>query len=175
MNILIEIEDKNIVLSYSDKEETIDLDSITSIDHSNLYGEAVTISALLNKVGSWKCEYDKKVKEAKLCCDVYVSRFKKDLRKKAVCNNGRIETEDGEVKLTEKVLDETILLDDEYQKMQLELIDLESKRDKLDVLWWAIKSKDQKLNNLLPKVIPTDFVSEIVEGKVNSFLIKKVK
>lgn len=175
MNILIEIGTENIVLSCSDKEETIDLDSVTTIDYSNLYGEAVTISALLNKVGSWKSEYDRKVKEAKLCCDVYISRFKKDLRKKSVSNNGKITTDDGEIKLTEKVLDEMILLDDEYQTMQLELIELESKRDKLDVLWWALKSKDQKLNNILPKVVPTDFVNEIVEGKVNSFLIKKVK
>lgn len=174
MNVLIEIGTKNIVLNSPDRDESIDLDSITTIDYSNLYGEAVTISALLNKVGSWKAEYDKKVKEAKLCCDIYVSKFKKDIRRQAASNGGRITTEDGDVKLTEKGLDDLILLDSEYQNMQLELIELESKRDKLDVLWWAIKSKDQKLNNLLPKIVPTDFVNEIVEGKVNSFLIKKI-
>ena len=63
----------------------------------------------------------------------------------------------------------------EYQKAALEQIELESKRDKLESLFWAIRSKDQKLNNLLPKVVPKEFFQELVEGKVNSFLIHKPK
>ena len=75
--------------------------------------------------------------------------------------------------MTEKGLDEIIQLDTEYQDLQLELIELECKRDKLDTLFWAISSKDKKLNNILPKVTPNEFVQELVEGKVNTYMIRK--
>ena len=66
MNIIVEEGDKTIVLHSPDTDEDIELDEITTINYSNLYGEAVTISALLNKVGMWKAEYERKAKEAKL-------------------------------------------------------------------------------------------------------------
>lgn len=175
MNILIEEGDKTIVLHSPDRDEDIELEEVTTINYSNLYGEAVTISALINKVGMWKAEYEKKAKEAKLYCDIFVSQLKKKYRREALRNHGQV-TVDGEaVKLTEKGLDEIILLNEEYQKAALEQIEFESKRDKLESLFWAIRSKDQKLNNLLPKVVPKEFFQELVEGKVNSFLIHKPK
>ena len=75
--------------------------------------------------------------------------------------------------MTEKGLDELILLDEKYQELQIDQIDLEAKRDKLDSLFWAIQSKDKKLNNLLPKIVPKEFFQELIEGKINSFMIKK--
>jgi len=172
MNIIVEEGDKTIVLHSPDTDEDIELDEITTINYSNLYGEAVTISALLNKVGMWKAEYERKAKEAKL---VFVSQLKKKYRREALKNHGQVSVDGEAVKLTEKGLDEIILLNEEYQKAVLDQIELESKRDKLDSLFWAIRSKDQKLNNLLPKVVPKEFFQELVEGKINSFIIHKPK
>ncbi len=55
----------------------------------------------------------------------------------------------------------------------MNLIEIESKRDKLDTLFWAVQSKDKKLNNLLPKIVPQDFEKELIEGKINTFKIVK--
>lgn len=173
MKIILEQGDKTIVLIETEGDEEIFLDDITKIDYSNLYGEATTISALLNKVGMWKANCEKEAKEAKLNCDVYVSELKRKYRREAATNEGRVRVDGESFKLTEKGLDEIIQLDTEYQDLQLELIELECKRDKLDTLFWAINSKDKKLNNILPKVTPNEFVQELVEGKVNTYMIRK--
>lgn len=175
MKLIVEQEDKTIVLISPDADEEIYLEDITSINYSNLYGEVVTIPALLNKIGQWKADYERKAREAKLYCDVYVSELKRQYRREAANNNGKVSIDDEEFKLTEKGLDELVLLNDKYQEYLMEQIEIESKRDKLDALWWATKSKDQKLNNLLPKVTPKEFVSELIEGKINSFTIVKPK
>jgi hypothetical protein len=175
MKIIIEEGDKTIVLVSSDEDEEINLEEVTTINYANLYGEAVTISALLNKVGMWKADYERKAKEAKLYCDVYVSGLKKSIRREAAINNGRVTIDNETFKLTEKGLEEIVLLDEKYQELQIEQIDFEAKRDKLDSLFWAIQSKDKKLNNLLPKIVPKEFFQELIEGKINSFMIKKPK
>lgn len=164
---------KTVVLVSPDKDEEIDLDDVTTINYSNLYGEAVTVSGLLNKVGLMKVEYEKKAKEEKLFCDVYAANLKKKLRREAAKNGGRITIDGESFKLTEKGIEDAVLLDEKYQDNVMKLIELEAKRDKLDTLFWAVQSKDKKLNNLLPKIVPQDFEKELIEGKVNTFNIVK--
>ena len=47
MKIMVEIGTKTVVLVSPDKDEEIELDDVTTINYSNLYGEAVTVSCLL--------------------------------------------------------------------------------------------------------------------------------
>lgn len=173
MKIMVEIGTKTVVLVSPDKDEEIELDDVTTINYSNLYGEAVTVSGLLNKVGLMKVEYEKKAKEEKLFCDVFAANLRKKLRRKAATNGGRITIDGESFKLTEKGLEDAILLNEQYQKNLMNLIEIESKRDKLDTLFWAVQSKDKKLNNLLPKIVPQDFEKELIEGKINTFKIVK--
>jgi short-subunit dehydrogenase involved in D-alanine esterification of teichoic acids len=87
-----------------------------------------------------------------------------------------IDLEDGEVeeiKLSEKALDEALLLDEDYQNLCIAYIDAQKNFSVLDALQWAVQDKSKKLNNLLKPVTPTEFLGELVEGKVNSFFIKK--
>ena len=51
MKHVIHLNDKPIVLIYGDLDEEINVDEITKIDYSNLYGESVTISVILNRIG----------------------------------------------------------------------------------------------------------------------------
>ena len=51
-------------------EERVDIDQLTSINYENLYGEAVTISALLNKVGMLRADAECTMNEKKLERDV---------------------------------------------------------------------------------------------------------
>ena len=46
----------NLVLKYEKFEETIDVDDLTRIHYENLFGEVVSVSALLNRVGILKAE-----------------------------------------------------------------------------------------------------------------------
>lgn len=159
-------------------EDTVDIDKLTSIEYSNLYGEAVTVSALLNKVGLLRAEAEKKVAECKLEKEVYEAQTKKEWRREANRNGGKftLALEDGEVeeiKLSEKALDEALLLDEDYQNLCIAYIDAQKNFSVLDALQWAVQDKSKKLNNLLKPVTPTEFLGELVEGKVNSFFIKK--
>lgn len=173
MEILVHFNDVPVTLVTNGFEETVDIDKLTSIDYSNLYGEAVTVSALLNKVGLLRAEAERAVSEKKLEKEVYEADMKKGWRREANRNGGKFTIEDEEIKLSEKALDEALLLDEAYQKLCLEYIEAQKNFSVLDALQWSVQDKSKKLNNLLKPVTPQEFLSELVEGKVNSFLIAK--
>lgn len=173
MEILVHFNDVPVTLVTNGFEETVDIDKLTSIDYSNLYGEAVTVSALLNKVGLLRAEAERAVSEKKLEKEVYEADMKKGWRREANRNGGKFTIEDEEIKLSEKALDEALLLDEDYQKLCLEYIEAQKNFSVLDALQWSVQDKSKKLNNLLKPVTPQEFLSELVEGKVNSFLIVK--
>lgn len=173
MEILVHFNDFLVTLVTNGFEETVDIDKLTSIDYSNLYGEAVTVSALLNKVGLLRAEAERAVSEKKLEKEVYEADMKKGWRREANRNGGKFTIEDEEIKLSEKALDEALLLDEDYQKLCLEYIEAQKNFSVLDALQWSVQDKSKKLNNLLKPVTPQEFLSELVEGKVNSFLIAK--
>ena len=164
MEILVHFNDVPVTLVTNGFEDTVDIDKLTSIEYSNLYGEAVTVSALLNKVGLLRAEAEKKVAECKLEKEVYEAQTKKEWRREANRNGG---------KFSEKALDEALLLDEDYQNLCIAYIDAQKNFSVLDALQWAVQDKSKKLNNLLKPVTPTEFLGELVEGKVNSFFIKK--
>ena len=151
----------------------VDIDRLTSIDYSNLFGEAVTVSALLNKIGLLRAEAEKAVADKKLEKDVYEVDLKKRWRRQAQKNGGKFFIDDDEIKLSEKALDEAILLDEDYQQLSCELIEAQKNFAVLDTLQWSVQDKSKKLNNLLRPVTPSEFLQELVEGEVNSFFIKK--
>lgn len=173
MKILVHFNDVPVTLVTNGFEDTVDIDRLTSIDYSNLYGEAVTVSALLNKVGLLRAEAERAVSEKKLEKEVYEADMKKGWRREANRNGGKFTIEDEEIKLSEKALDEALLLDEDYQKLCLEYIEAQKNFSVLDALQWSVQDKSKKLNNLLKPVTPQEFLSELVEGDVNSFLIAK--
>lgn len=173
MEILVHFNEVPVTLVTNGFEDTVDIDQLTSIDYSNLYGEAVTVSALLNKVGLLRAEAERAVSEKKLEKEVYEADMKKGWRREANRNGGKFTIEEEEIKLSEKALDEALLLDEDYQKLCLEYIEVQKNFSVLDALQWSVQDKSKKLNNLLKPVTPQEFLSELVEGKVNSFLIAK--
>lgn len=167
--------DRMIVLLAADRIDPIDMDAVTTINYSNLFGEAVTCSALLNRIGQLKADAEAIYNAAKLELGVYESRLKKDFRKESLLGGGRVRLEDGTtVKLTENGLDDLVKMDKNFQTLSKEVIYRKRDLDYLDSLNWAISSKDRKLNTLLPKVTPEEFWDGIVEGAINTFVIKKV-
>ena len=173
MNTVVHIGNRPVVLISEDSEDEIDIDALCRIDHGNLYGEIVTVSALLNKVGIWKAEAEALYNRSKLKCDIYEANFRKDIRIEANKNQGKFKFGDDYIKLTEKSVDEAIYTDTEFQALKDDMIENQRMLNILDSWFWAINDKSKKLSSIVRPVSPDEFLSELVEAKVNTFLIKK--
>lgn len=175
MKTSIHFGDRVVVLVSSDNIEQIDMDEISRINYSNLYGEAVTSAALLNRIGQLKADAEAIYSQAKLDTEIFTASLKKKIRREALLGRGCVSIDGESIKLTEKGLDELILLNKEYQAMAKQVIYAKRDLDYMESLNWAISSKDRKLNNILPKLTPEEFFENIIEGVVNTFIIKKIK
>ena len=168
-----------VTLDFKDFSEEMDVDSMMSIDYSNLYGEAVTVSALLNKVGLLKAETESAYSTKVLETSIYEAELSKRFRREANINEGKfsmmVDDKLSMVKLTEGSLQSAILLDPIYQNHKKAVIGRKRDLDMIDSLYWAVQSKDRKLSVLLKGVTPEEFYNELVDGVVNSILIKKMK
>jgi hypothetical protein len=156
---------------------SINVDDLTKIDVGNIYGDAVTISAAVNRIGLIKAEVEALMGETKLSYKIYEGTFKAKLRKQAANNSGfytvRIGNEDVKIKATEKALETCFETDEEWIKLKREFITAEKNFNSLSSLYWACQDKSRKLNTLVNGVTPKEFVSEMIEGKINGILIKK--
>lgn len=173
MKTVVHVGDKPVVLVFSEFDDEINVDNITSIDYSNIYGEAVTVSALLNKVGMLKAEAERIYQEKKLDCDIFEANLKKDWRREAATEGGKFTVGDEMIKLTEKSLEDAVLIDKGFEIKKKNVIKSKRDVDLLDSLFWSVSSKDKKLNNLLKATTPKEFYDELIEGKINTFVIKK--
>lgn len=175
MRKIIHIDGVAVSLKYQDLPEEIDVDEITSIDYSNIYGEVVTTPVILNQVGQWKASFEKEFETQKVKLEIYEAKFKKKLRRQAA-RGGKFKDGGGEViKGTEDAYEEELRSDKEWQKLKFDLIDSKKDLGIVDSLHWAISSKDRKLNNMIKQVTPKEFIEELVEGKLNGIIIKKGK
>jgi hypothetical protein len=162
--ILIHSKDKIISLSFEDFPDEINVDEITRIDYSNLYGEAITISTLLNKIGILKSEVETVVEELKLDLEIYEAEKTRFIREKAVKD---------EQKITEKSLESELRLDKGWQLKSRELISSKKDLKNMESLYWALNSKDKKLSVMMKGVTPDELANEIIEGVINTIFIKK--
>lgn len=165
--IKISIGDKIVTLKQSDIDSDIDMEEITQIQYDNLYGEIVTVSALLNKIGILKADIDNQYEEYKLDCQI----FESGERKKFISSKLNV----GEKKPTESQVEDSLNTHPEVIAKRKRLLVYKKGCDYINALYWAVKSKDDKLSVLMKGVTPEEFSSNIIEGVVNGFYIKKFK
>lgn len=175
MKTIIHIDDNPLELIMADFDSEINVDEITSIDYSNLFGEAVTISTLLNRIGILKARAEAIYAEKKLEFDIYEATQRKRLRREAAMNSNYFKVDDQQIKLTENSLEEAIIIDEGWQVNKKNVIKANETLEKINALYWALGSKDKKLSTIMKPVTPEEFFNEIIEGKVNGILIKKRK
>ena len=175
--VKISFKDKIISLNFEEFDDEIDVDELCKIDYSNLHAEFVTIAALMNKVGIWKAESENDHAEARLARDIYAAETGERLRKSL-----KSETTDykGNPKIkwaTKDEIEDAVLLDKVVQNHYKKVIRLQKEANYMDSLYWAIKSKEMKLNKLIEgmNITPADFERELVEGKWNGIMIKAHK
>ena len=177
MKYTVHIGNQAIVLEHDNIESSINVDDLTIIDTSNIFGEAVTISAAVNRIGLLKSEIEANMAITKLDEKIYVGKFNANIRKQAANNAGkfkmRVDNEDVEIKLTEKALETLHETDEEWIKLRKAFITSEKNFNTLSSLYWATQDKSRKLNSLVNGTTPQEFVEGMIEGKINGILIKK--
>ena len=174
--IVIHIGEKPLVLLFNSFEDELNIEELTKIEYSNIYGEAVTISALLSKVGIMKAEAEQHLNRTKLNLDIYEANIRKSYRSFAAQNGGKVALNDGElIKLTENGLDDLVKTDVVWQKTKNGYIDAVKQYEYMEAIFWAVNSKDKKLNNIVKAVTPEELYEELVEGVINGMAIKKTQ
>jgi len=135
------------------------------------------VPAVLNRIGVMRAEAESEYQKRKLILQVTEADARKGLRYEASKNGNKFLSEvSGEmvpIKMTEKSLEEAVVSDKDIILLREEVIDAEKAFKVLDNLFWAISSKDKKLNNLMKAVTPEDFLGNLVEGRINGIMIKK--
>lgn len=173
MKSVITLEGKNVILIFKDFDQSLDVDDLTKIDYSNLYGETITISVLLSKIGKMKGEVEYQSEMSKLEIDIAENEAKSKLRKEASEQGGKFTVRGVEYKLTEKALDDAANNDKEVLNAKRKHIEDKRTLNDVNSFLEGLRSKSRKLEVLMPKVTPEEFYDELVEGTVNGILIKK--
>jgi hypothetical protein len=165
-SIVLHLKDKILVLKSEGFDEEVDIDQLTKIDYSNLYGEQVTSAVLLNKVGILRAEAENIYEHKKIEFSIFESELARSKRQDAAANDK---------KLTEKALEQAIILDPAWRIQKRNLINSKRDLDFVESLYWSVQSKDRKLNAMMKGITPEEFENEIIEGVINTVLIKKHK
>ena len=172
---IIHLNGKPLVLKMSDFDDEIDVDELTRINYENVYGDAVTVSALLNKIGVLRAHAEGVYDNQALEVEFKTSSLKKMFRREAIENDNHIKIDGVRIKLTEKSLDDAINLDKGLQVMRKNLVKAKENLGKIESLYWGVQSKDKKLNNLISGVTEEELWNQLVEGKINGLMIRKNK
>ena len=177
MKYTIHVGDQPITLEHDNFDSIINVDDLTKIDTSNLFGEAVTISAAVNRIGLLKAEVEGLMADTKLEIKIFESNYKSKLRKDASKSGGtytiRVDNEDVSVKITEKALETCFESDEKWIELMRRFNKAEKNFNALSSLYWATQDKSRKLNGLVSGTTPQEFVEGLIEGKVNGMLITK--
>ena len=166
--------DKVVVLKLQSFDE-IDTDEITKIQYHNIIGELLTCSAVLNRLGNIVAASEEALSSGKLDYDIfYAQQYEKQMKTLTLeytNSRGRDVTE----KPSSTEIEQNIKRTPEYKAKVKNIIRLQKQRDIINSLYWAVKSKDDKLNKLTDKIRPEDFSKELVEETVNGILIRVSK
>lgn len=165
---IINIGEQSYKLLYDEFEDGIDIDNLLKIDYSNLIGEIITFPIIVNKFGLLLADAESKVAETKLNIDVYESKAKERLRL-------RLQEENGGKNPTVDALNSSVMQDKGYQALKRKLIDVTKTRDYINSIFWSCKDKSEKLNKLSLTVQNAEIPEEVLQGRVNNIVIKKVK
>jgi hypothetical protein len=174
--VKIVLPDKTVTLNFESFDTDLDLDDLTSIHYEDLYGELVTISTLLNKVGLLKADVEEAVKnhdfELSILRAEKMEYYRKQLTTERPYAKGvgtKVEAPSG----TE--VENNVMMDQAYKIKYRQNITMHKNKEYVESLYWSLKSKDDKLNNLSKSVTPEEFQTGIITGKINTIMINDRK
>ena len=165
-SIIVNLGKKSFTLRFQGFDSEIDLDDLTKIHYENIYGELVTISALLNRVGLLKSEADNELAELKLTNEIHDANLRKTFKSQKIAAQEKYNLQD---------IDDAVITDPTYKNNQLKLNRLQKQVNDINSIYWAVKSKDDKLTNLRSSFTPEDFEANIFDSVINGFMISATK
>lgn len=136
-----------------------EVDKILKIDHSNIFGEIITIPVLVNRMGLLTAEMRNYCKKLKLYLEMEEAEKAKLFRNKKAADSGK--------KPTVAEVEEAVILDPKVKNIKYTLIRAEEHLEKIESMYNAAKDKSFKLNNLSKNLTPQMFESELLDGIVN--------
>lgn len=134
-------------------------DEIFKINPFNIFGEVITISVLVNRLGVLAAEMKSYVKRKKIDLELKEAEVRKLFRQ------GK------DKKPTIQEVDDHLISDPVVRNMRLELLRHEEDLAKIETMYDSAKDKSFKLNSLSKYLKPEDFENEIIEGSINGVLI----
>lgn len=174
-DIVLQLKNKTLVLQIKDFGDLpIDTEDLLQVDYNNIIGDIITFPVIFNRIALLKAEVDNLVREVELDIDIYVAQKKEEFHKSLV----RIEENSRSTKKvypTDTEVKDAVKRTQEYKVKMYELFKVKKEAGIIDGLYWSAKSKDKKLDNISAKVRPEEFESEILEGTINSVIIKSQK
>lgn len=173
--IAIELKDRTVVLTLERFDSDCDMDEFTNIHHHNLWGEILTCSTALNRIGNLLADVNQILAQTKLDWEIFIAQMKEEQKKKL-----EFETLDskGNVKYSKPTADElemSVVRLPQYKVKKLNLIKMQKNYDVINSWYWAVKDKSEKLNKITDKLRPEEFEKDILEEKINGVIIKAFK
>lgn len=175
---IIHLKNKSIKLEIQDfVDSSIDTEELLQVDLNNIIMDICTFPVIFNRIANIKAQIEDLLRETQLDFDFFEAQLRDEKRKSLTRevddNRGK-----GGMKIKYPTIDEVadaVILDPRYKSKRTELNQVKKGNDVADALYWAAKSKDQKLNAISAKIQPEDFEKGILDGTVNSVLIRSYK
>lgn len=162
----IVVNGKSLFVNFEDLIEEIDIQSEITIDYTNLAGEEFTTPLISNAVGFLKADLELEVNSKELEVKVFEANFIRGLRLQASKNGGictmKKGSEEFDFKITEKALEKSFCGEIGWQKLKNELFIKENYLSKVEVIYWKVQDKLEKLKNHLSGLTPNEFSEEII-------------
>lgn len=169
MKKVINIGGKQYVLRIGEfDEDELNIEDLLKIDYSNLVGELVTFPIIENRIGLMLADAESKVAEVKLNRDILEAKLKEKYALSLADGNGG-------KRPTIDAINAAVLQDKGYQALLRSKIAAEKARDYANSLLWSAKSKSSKLEKLSLTIQNNEIPDEVLEGRVNGIVIRRVK
>lgn len=174
----VQLKNKILIFEIKDFEDSpIDTEWLLQVDKNSPIGDICTFPVLFNRIGNIKAEIDDYLREVQLDFEIFQAQKREEFRKSLVT-----QIDDGKGKGGKKTVyptiaevDDALIRSPEYKVKKIQLNKVKKEVDIIDALYWAAKSKDKKLDAISAKLKPEDFEKEILEGTINSVLIRVYK
>jgi hypothetical protein len=165
-SIIIQGEKQVVQINIGGFPEEINGDDLTSIDYTNLWAEIITIPTLINKIGILRAEAEAIVKEESLDLEYYEAQLGEDIKKEILLEGSKFSSAEVERRIRRRP---------EWLVKQKNLIRKQRDLSYVESLYWSIKDKSKKLENMSYQITPSDLADEIVEQTINTISIKTKK
>lgn len=156
---------KTIEMQLGELDTSIDVEELLTIHYHNVVGEMLTMPVLVNKVGILRAQMRHTYAEKKLELDVYLAAQRERIRKDLVAKQEKATT-------FYKSLDIQLDNDAGVRTLKKNLINAERDMEIMDSFYWAVKSKDDKVNRLGSNLSPDSLSKGLVEERINMMQLK---